>query len=88
MAQGYPNMDASTSKKRQRGDTNEGKSFLTFDTLIRIQQIENYNGKLPLMDPSSHCSALQIKQSPISNVAKSKQVKGIRRCFHCLIQGL
>ena len=55
MAQGYPNMDASTSKKRQRGDTNEGKSFLTFDTLIRIQQIENYNGKLPLMDPSSHC---------------------------------
>ena len=77
MAQGYPNMDASTSKKRQKGNTNEGKSFLTFDTLIRIQQIND-----------GFVIALQIKQSPISNVAKSKQVKGIRRCFHCLIQGL
>ena len=80
MAQGYPNMDASTSKKRQRGDTNEGKSFLTFDTLIRIQQIENYN--------DGSVIALQIKQSPISNVAKNKEVRGIRGSFHCLIQGL
>ena len=88
MAQGYPNMDASTCKKRQKGNTNEGKSLLTFDTLIRIQQIENYNGTLPMQCNDGSVIALQIKQSPISIFAKSKQVEGIRRCFHCLIQGL
>ena len=68
MAQGYPNMGV-----RQKGNTNEGKSFLTFDTLIRIQQIENYNGKLPLIDPSSHCRSSKPRYPMLQKVNRWRE---------------